>query len=331
VTVYKHRLPVVRLASLLLASLLAPSAAAFPHVVQPGDTLAKIAQLYYGKLQLERVLSTANALDGARSGALSPGMLLEIPALTYVTVGPDETWKSLASRHLGHEDRSILLSEINGQKPWIDPELGQIVRLPYNLTWRASGEESLATLAYRFLGSTKHAYRLVTYNDLDEDGPKKGQILLIPLSDLSLSAEGQALARLAAARLVEQGESERYLRQKTSDQALREVALDVRGGRYLAGLEKGVRLLEAGQLPEPSRAEVHRLLLETFVALGSVAAARTSCQSYLDAVEVPELDPIVVSPKILDACRGLHKSTPAADEPTPHRPESQEIEEEPEP
>jgi len=331
VTRNKHRFLVLLFASLTAPSLSAPSAAAFPHVVQPGDTLAKIAERYYGKLQLERVLSTANALDGARAGVLTPGMLLEVPALTYVTVGAGDTWKSLAQTHLGHEGRSILLAEINGQKPWIDPELGQIVRLPYNLTWRASGEESLATLAYRFLGSTKHAYRLVTYNDLDEDGPEKGQILLIPLSDLTLSAEGQAAARLAAARLIEQGESERYLRQQTSDQALREVALDVRAGRYLASLEKGVRLLEAGQLPEPSRAEVHRLLLETFVALGAVAAARTSCQSYLDTVEVPNLDPLLVSPKILGACRGLSKATPAPSAPTPTRSSSHDFEEDADP
>jgi hypothetical protein len=322
-----------RFLALLLASLASPSAAAFPHVVHPGETLARIAQRYYGKLQLERVLSTANALDGARGGALFPGMILEIPALTYVTVGAEDTWKSLAQEHLGHEDRSFLLAEINGQKPWIDPELGQIVRLPYNLSFRASGDESLATLAYRFLGSTKHAYRLVTYNSLSEDGPEKGQVLLIPLSDLTLTSEGQAAARLAASHLLEQGESERYLRQKTSDQALREVALDVRAGRYIAALEKGIRLLEAGQLPEPSRAEVHRLLLETFVALGSVAAARTSCQSYLDLVTEPELDPLLVSPKILEACRGLSKSVaappdaPAVKPSEPH----QDVEEDPEP
>ena len=317
--------------AVLLASSVTPEVAAFPHVVQEGDSLAKIAQRYYGKMQLERILSTANGLDGARGGALYPGMILEIPALTYVTVGNGDTWKSLAVTHLGHEDRSFLLAEINGQKPWIDPELGQIVRLPYNLSWRATGEESLATLAYRFLGSTKHAYRLVTYNDLGEDGPQKGQVLLIPLSDLTLSSEGQEAARLAAAHLVQQGESERYLRQKSSDQALREVALDVRGGRYIAALEKGVRLLEGGQLPEPSRAETHRLLLETFVALGAVAAARTSCQSYIDLAPEPMLDPIFVSPKILEACRGLHKAAAAPVDQSEHeaRPEPQrEVEDE---
>lgn len=317
--------------AVLVASLSTPKVVAFPHVVQDGDTLAKIAQRYYGKLQLERILSTANGLDGARSGALYPGMILEIPALTYVTVSSGDTWKSIAKQHLGHEDRSFLLAEINGQKPWIDPELGQIVRLPYNLSWRATGEESLATLAYRFLGSTKHAYRLVIYNDLGEDGPKKGQVLLIPLSDLTLSGAGQEAARLAAAHLVQQGESERYQRQKSSEQALREVSLDVHGGRYITALEKGVRLLEGGQLPEPARAEVHRLLLETYVALGAVAAARTSCQSYLDLAEEPMLDPIFVSPKILEACRGLRKSSPVPIDQDERTDPQREVEEDAEP
>ena len=35
--------------ALFLASFSAPPARAFPHVVQPGDTLAKLAQRYYGK------------------------------------------------------------------------------------------------------------------------------------------------------------------------------------------------------------------------------------------------------------------------------------------
>lgn len=294
----------------VLACLVVPAAAgAFPHVVQPKETLAGIAERYYGKLQFERVLATANALDSARGPALTPGQILEIPALSYVVARADDTWRSLAQQHLGSEERYITLAEGNGQKPWLGPELGQIVRLPYSLSWRASGEESLATLAYRYLGSTKHAYRLVTYNDLGKDGPRAGQILLIPLFDLPLTEAGERAALAAAARLHQHGDSERYERQKNSSAALREVGAAVRGGRYLAALEKGSRLLESGELARPVEAEVHRLLLETFVALGAAARAKASCQSYVDAAEEPLFDPLLVSPKILKACEGITKSS----------------------
>jgi LysM repeat protein len=53
------------LASVLLA--VAPPAAAFTHVVMPGDTLASIAERYYGRIQKERLLVAANFLD-ARAG-----------------------------------------------------------------------------------------------------------------------------------------------------------------------------------------------------------------------------------------------------------------------
>ncbi len=291
--------------TLFLSSLGSRPAHAFPHVVQEGDTLAELAERFYGRIQLERVVATANALEGGRSPSLTPGMILQIPAVTYHQVGPSETWKSLATQHLGHVRRHILLAQVNGSKPWLEPELGQIIRIPYNLAWQASGEESLATLAYRFLGSTKHAFRLVQYNDLGEDGPQAGEVLLIPLSDLSLTQEGRRAANGAASRLSKQAQGQRYAQQKNSQLALRKLTEDVLRGRYISAVQRGTRLLAAGELPIPERARIHRQLLESFVALEARAKARASCQAHLDLAETPDLDPLMTSPKILEACQGL--------------------------
>ena len=150
---------------------------------------------------MERVLSTANSLDGAKTAGLTPGMILEVPAVTYRQVHPGETWKSLAEELLGDEKRYIVLAQVNGHKPWLEPELGQLIVVPYNLSWVATGEESLATLAYRFLGSTKHAFRLVQYNDLGDRKLERGEVLLLPLHELPLSTEGQAAAEEAATQI----------------------------------------------------------------------------------------------------------------------------------
>ena len=219
------------------------------------------------------------------------------------------SWKSLALVYLGNEKRHILLAQVNGEKPWIPPELGQMVRIPYNLPWLASGEESLATLAYRFLGSTKFAYRLVVYNDLGEDGPQKGQVLLLPLSDLPLTEAGKRAALDAAGRMTEQTQGARYVRQKRSEAELRSLAEDVRAGRYVAAVELGATLLARGALSDEAQGEVHRKLLEAYVALGVPAKARAACQAHLDLTKTPDLDPLTTSPKILEACRGLKKKT----------------------
>jgi hypothetical protein len=260
----------------MAALLPAADVAAFTHVVQSGDTLASVAERYYGRIQLERVLATANHLDGNNTRGLTAGMLLEIPAVTYRQVHQDETWKSLATELLGHEERYILLAQVNGHKPWLEPELGQLIVVPYNLAWIASGEESLATLAYRYLGSTKHAYRIVQYNGLGENGPARGDVLLLPLHELPLTEEGKAAAELAAAQITEQSHGDHFRQQQESKDEAKHLAEDVRSGRYVSAVASGTRLIAAGKLTQEGRAQVHFLLLEAYVALDARGLARTA-------------------------------------------------------
>lgn len=307
----------LRWTALTLALFLtAGSAQAFPHIVQPGDTLAALAKRYYGRIQLERVLATANALSGNKNG-LSPGMVLEIPAVTYRQVHEGETWKSLAQELLGGEHRHILLAQVNGHKPWIEPELGQLILIPYNLGWVASGEESLATLAYRFLGSTKYAYRLVQYNELGENGAERGQVLLLPLSELPLTDEGRAAATQAAAQISQQSQGKEYEHQRDSRKSTEKLADDIRGGRYISAVARGTELLAAGHLSQPGRAQVQRWLLEAYVALDARGLARTACESWHSLAPAAKLDPLTTSPKILRLCPN-RQASPA--------PESEETE-----
>lgn len=281
------------------------SVSAFPHIAQPGETLASLATRFYGRIQLERVLATANSLPGTNSPELAPGRVLEIPAVTYRQVSEGETWKSLAQELLGGEHRYILLAQINGHQPWIQPELGQLIAVPYNLNWVATGEESLATLAYRFLGSTKYAYRLVQYNDLGEDGPVRGQLLLLPLHELPLTEEGRAAAERAAAQINEQSQGQHYERQRVSEKETHALSEDVRGGRYISAVARGTELLAAGRLSQPGRAQVHLLLLEAYVALDARGLARTSCDAWRALTTTPQLDPLTTSPKILRLCPAI--------------------------
>lgn len=287
---------------LLVGAQSVETARAFPYVVQEGDTLAKIAQAAYGKIQNERLISTANALDQQNLRGLTPGQILQVPALRYVRVSAKDSWKSLARQHLGHEARDLVLAQVNGHKPWIQPESGQLIAIPYNLPWLASGEESLATLAYRFLGSTKYSYRLMTYNQLEDGKIPRGTTLLLPIADLQLTEKGRAWAEEASRSLHSQtwGPLHAQAQRGQDDTAL--VASDVRAGRYLAALSRGNQLLGLGALSKPKEARLQRLLLEAYTALGAEGSARAACSAFRELEPSATLDPLTTSPKILGLC-----------------------------
>ena len=97
-------------AALWLASI--SSASAFPHVLQEEETLASLAKSYYGKIQNEGLLAAANGFKSQQGDArqlalhaLTPGMVLEIPAPRYLKVEEGQSWKELAKKWLGAEKR----------------------------------------------------------------------------------------------------------------------------------------------------------------------------------------------------------------------------------
>ncbi|MEJ7732892.1 MAG: LysM peptidoglycan-binding domain-containing protein, partial [Polyangiaceae bacterium] len=67
----------------VLATAVARPASGFPRVVQKGETLARIAERMYGKIEMEQLLVAANGLDGAGAAPVVPGMRLEVPAVSH--------------------------------------------------------------------------------------------------------------------------------------------------------------------------------------------------------------------------------------------------------
>src|ERR1044072_1651734 len=89
----------------------APSSAdAFTHRVGPGDTLASIAEKYYGKIQYERPLVAANFLDARGGTPIMRGMVLEAAALEHRKIPRGDTWETLAPELLGAPSRADVLS-----------------------------------------------------------------------------------------------------------------------------------------------------------------------------------------------------------------------------
>jgi len=168
--------------------------AAFPHVVKHGESVAQIAETMYGRVEVERVIVAANGLDARRGSGIVPGMRLELPAVGYYKVLPGDTWKSIALERLGHERRADVLSQVNDSQPWLPPEVGREVVVPYNLRYVAKLGDTTQSVAYRFLGVRKGAWKIASYNGLRRAKFKQGEVILVPLTELTLTEAGKRAA-----------------------------------------------------------------------------------------------------------------------------------------
>jgi hypothetical protein len=289
---------------------LSGSAAAFPHLVKEGETLASIAERMYGAVQLERILVAANGLLGAGAVPIAAGMRLEIPAPSHYRVLPGDSFASIARELLGGEHRAPELAFANDTKPWLPPDPGTQLVVPYNLRIVASDEDTLTGLAYKYLGDRRKAWALDQYNKLEGRAVKRGDTLLIPLVELPLTDDGKKAA--LAAEVLQHSEGagsgrDVQLRAKTE---LPRLVGEVQSGHYVEAVVRGVGLLNAGELARAQLALIHRQLLEAYTALGANGLATEACQRWLSNDSNAKLDPVVLSPKILAACAHAKPSAP---------------------
>jgi LysM repeat protein len=308
------------LTTALTVGVLSGSAAGFSHVVKQGETLAGLAQQMYGAVQLERILVAANALEGANATPIVPGMLLEIPTASYYRVQEGDSFASIARDLLGADYRAGELAEANDSKPWLPPDLGAQLLIPYNLRWVTRSDDTLSGLAYRFLGDRKKAWALDQYNHLEGRTFKPGETLLIPLVDLPLTAQGKQAALAAQAQSANRIDGSGRDAQRKAHTELPVLIGEVKSGRYVEAVVRGVELLGGGGLSRPQLATVHRQLLEAYVALGARGHATESCQRWLANDPTAQLNPVLLSPKILDVCPKPGQSSPGRSSTAPAAP-----------
>lgn len=296
--------PSVRHAVFGLVALSAGDAAAFSHVVKPGETLAQIAERVYGDARREVALVGANALDAQGGTVIAPGMRLEVPAPGHHTVMQGESWADLALSWLGTSDgpRTEVLSHANKGVPWVPPVEGQEIEIPAVISYLAGEGETINSIAQRFWGDPNRGWELNFYNRREGIGVKRGEVVLVPMPGLRLTEAGKAEARVAAERDGASGGLALELQRK-GDSELPQLLADVRYGRYAEAVARGNRLLGGGALTHPQLATVHRALLEAYVALDAKAAAGAACAAWMSNDPSATLDPVRVSPKIRVACQ----------------------------
>lgn len=307
------------MALVALASLPPAPAHAFPHVLQRGESLARIAERVYGRVDHEKILVAANGLDAGGGVPTVPGQRLEIPALQHVRVQPGDTWATLAEALLGHTERQDVLSAANQSSPWMTPSEGAEIVVPYNLRVMVGPGDNVVTIALRFMGSREKAWILDRYNFLKGRTPKRGEILLVPLSSLPLTDAGRAEAAAATSSERSQAAGGTRDAQRRAETEMPGLLAEVRGGRYLDAVHRGSRMLAYGELSRPQLAAIHRQLLEAYAALDARGHASASCRTWRESDPDASLDPDQLSPKLIAACQaaGAAPSTSASTAPIP--------------
>lgn len=277
-------------------------AEAFTHVVTEKDTLASIAERYYGRIQFEKLLVAANDLDSRGGSPIVRGLRLEVPALGHHVVRQGETWDTLASELLGSPKRSDVLSLANDSSPWLTPEEGAEIIVPFNLRVLPEANDTLVTIAYRFYGDMNRAWVLDRYNLLNGRKLQPGDVVLVPLTELPLTDQGRQAARASAGAACSEAHGETRTAQKKVAQELPALLSDIRSGRYVDAVARGTRFLASAELSEPQVGLVHRQLLEAYVALEAPGLATAACTEWLKRSPGVTLSPALLSPKILAAC-----------------------------
>jgi nucleoid-associated protein YgaU len=168
------------------------------HRVQRGDTLAALAEKYYGERSRADLLARINGLQ--KDKPLRPGQLLRVPFSAAYTVRLGDTASVLAKKWLGGSSRHALLLEMNGLPAKGALPAGAEIELPALLTHTLGRGETLGELARRYYGEAGRAAWIAQCNGLERvDQVKRGQRLQIPLIGALPARRPQAAGSAPAA------------------------------------------------------------------------------------------------------------------------------------
>ena len=286
---------------------LAPDASGYIHIVQKGESLAEVAEVAYGDAKKETLIVGANALDAHGGSPIVAGLRLEIPAPTYVRAPAGATWPDLAKKYLGDGERSDVLAKANGAVPWVPPEEGREILIFPVIAHIASQGDSITTVARKYLLDPEKSWQLGVYNHRRRPELDPGEVLLIPLTDLTLDPRGKREAEAYHHFALGEARGKDFDAQKGAKSQLDAMRAALDEGNYPAVVALGNAVAGAGDLSRPQQAAISRALLEAYVALGSKELAVEACRHFDEVAtdDEPELsfDPAWVSPKIMAACR----------------------------
>ncbi len=287
------------------------------HQVRPTETLASIAEHYYGDASREALLVAANVLNAQANLSIVPGMRIMIPSVGYYRVQPGDTWLHLAQREMGAGSRALYLAQMNNANALVPPAAGSVLRVPYLLRYVVLGDEQLADIVRRYEGERVTVPFVLDFNHLSSSRLQRGQVVMLPMADLTLREEPvcESAAPLASANAV----------QRQVDHDIPALASLVAHGQYVEAVALGSHLARSGPLSVAQRVAVDRSLAEALSALDRADLAAEAFRDALQADRSLTLDENTTAPKVLEAfsiARGLGSVRQIAPPPATARPDS---------
>lgn len=281
------------------------------HVVRPGETLASIAELYYGEPRREGVIVADNGLGSEGGSSIVVGLRLRIPTVQFHRVQEGETWNLLAERFYGDTRRAFALIEANASSAGRQPDVGAEIVVPYPLRYLGSAHDPLRQAAKEYFGGDAKAIQTIRrFNGLKTSRVGRGEALLVPLANLVLSPEGRKRVQASGALPKQHGEVRD--KQQRIHEELPLLHEHVVHGRYVEAVAMANRLIGVGDLTGNQVVSIERELGTALVALDRDDLAAAAFARMLEKQPDAELAIGTTSPKVLRVLQDAKKSHAAA-------------------
>lgn len=274
---------------------LSPVAHALNHVAREGETIIQLAKRYYGNSDLSMVIRAANGFVHPDDGTLTPGEWVTIPETTPYQFQTGDTWETIANKYLASPERGIFLAKLNNYEDDTVPQEGTLIRIPYHLRHIFAANENLKSVTRLYYGRKGSTQFLQDYNLTRKKRFNRGEVLLVPLTDIAFTEEEQKRIEEERKHCFQNSDVDA---QNQARDAIVRIKKSFENGDYIQMLSLAQQVLGRGKLTVPQLIGVHNYLAFTYVALGEDRLAFQSFEKALELEPGMELSPITTSPKI---------------------------------
>lgn len=291
-------------------------AAVITHTVKEGESLTGIAKKYYGSDDRYIILGEYNNLPNPKK--IDVGQKIVIPKSFKYRIKKGDQIALIAKRFLDNKDRYAVLMEINGIKDPKNISIDQIIKIPAKIPYTVKKGETLAIIAERFYGDIKKYTLIASYNFISD--PKMlepGQRLVIPIPDLEVIEDKKPKEKKVIETKVI--EAKKDLTAKAPEKAppkteavsaegqkiLKKGIDDYFKGSYDEAISEINMAVEKGLSQKEDMLKAYRFLAYAHVARDENEEAKKAFTRALELDPKMELDPVYVSPKIIEVFKDV--------------------------